>query len=294
VYSTEGSTLSESLKKAGGIPDYALSLLQIGERTGKVEDTCAGLRDYYQKRDELGQSLRSALLYPVIMIFMVFAVVIILLTQAMPVFDQVFSQLGMELTGIAGTLSLIGAVLRQSALWITVVVVAIILIAIIIRLTPAGKGIFVKIYEHAPVTRVISFETSLQRFALAMATMTRSGLETDMAIGLAEPLVDNGEAKKRIGEMHRKVQKNMSLQNAVEESELFSPEELSILSVGFRTGSDSRAFEQVGESIAATTERKINRLVGVLEPVLVAVMCVVVGAILLSVMLPLLGVLGTI
>ncbi len=49
--------------------------------------------------------------------------------------------------------------------------------------------------------------------------------------------------KRRIGEMHRKVQKNMSLQVAVEESELFSPEELSVLSVGFRTGSDSKAFE---------------------------------------------------
>ncbi|HBT94900.1 MAG TPA: hypothetical protein DEB24_01770 [Coriobacteriia bacterium] len=293
-HSVAGRSLTESLKAAGGVPNYAISLLQIGEKTGKLEDTCVGLRDYYQKRDELSQSLRSALVYPLIMILMVFAVVVILLTQAMPVFDQVFNQLGLELTGVAGTLLAIGEVLRSSPLYITVAVLAIVFIIVILRLTPFGKKFFAKVYEHAPITRIISFETSLQRFALAMATMSRSGLEADVAIGLAEPLIDNGEAKKRIHEMQRKIEKSASLQSAVEESELFSPDEMSVLSVGFKTGSDARAFEQVGESISRTTERKINRLVGTLEPALVAFMCIIVGAVLLSVMLPLLGVLGTI
>jgi type IV pilus assembly protein PilC len=287
-------SLTESLKAVGGVPDYAISILKIGEKNGKVEDTCAGLNDYYQKRDELGQSLRSALVYPLIMVFMVFVVVVILLTQAMPVFDQVFNQLGLELTGVAGTLLMIGQILRSSALYITAAIVAIILIIVIIRLTPAGKKLFTKLYEVAPVTRIISFETSLQRFALAMATMSRSGLEADAAIGLAEPLVDNSEARKRVHEIHRKVEKSASLQSAIEESELFSPDEMSVLSVGFKTGSDARAFEQVGESISRSTERKINRLVGTLEPALVAFMCIIVGAVLLSVMLPLLGVLGNI
>ncbi len=123
---------------------------------------------------------------------------------------------------------------------------------------------------------------------------SRSGVEADASLGLAAPLVDNSEVSKRIQEIHRKVEKGSSLQSAVEESELFSPDEMSVLTVGFRTGSDARAFEQVGESISRTTERKIGRLVGTLEPAMVAFMCIIVGAVLLSVMLPLLGVLGNI
>jgi type IV pilus assembly protein PilC len=69
---------------------------------------------------------------------------------------------------------------------------------------------------------------------------------------------------------------------------------MSLLVVGFRTGSDAQAFDQVGASIAVATERRLDRLVSAIEPALVGFMCVLVGVILLSVMLPLLGVLSNI
>jgi type IV pilus assembly protein PilC len=66
---------------------------------------------------------------------------------------------------------------------------------------------------------------------------------------------------------------------------------MALLAVGFKTGADASALQQVGEQISATTENKMENLVAAIEPTLVAIMCVLVGLILLSVMLPLLGVL---
>jgi type IV pilus assembly protein PilC len=292
--SVMGLSLTEALKQSGGIPSYALSLLKIGEETGRMEDTCASLHDYFARRDELAQALRAALVYPLTMIMMVFVVVIILLTQAMPVFDQVFSQLGLELTGLAGSLLSIGQALRASVLYISAVLAVIVVLLLVLRALPVGKRFFALLYDHAPITRELSFKTSLQRYAYAMSTMLRSGLDVSTAMEMVEPLIENNRALLRINQIRSDVNRNASLQTAIEESKLFDATEMSLLSVGFRTGTDAQAFDQVGSSIATSTERRLDRLVGMLEPALVGVMCVLVGAILLSVMLPLLGVLSNI
>ncbi|MDR1082327.1 MAG: type II secretion system F family protein [Coriobacteriales bacterium] len=289
-----GFSLAESLEKAGGIPSYALSLLRIGEETGRLEDTCRSLHEYYEKRDELSQALRAALVYPSTMILMVFVVVVILLTQAMPVFDQVFNQLGFELTGLAGSLLVAGQVLRSSALYISTVLAIIVVAVLVLRVIPAGKRFFGALYERAPITRDLSLKMAVQRFSFAMSTMLKSGLDTDAALALAEPLIENRKASKKVKAIRVAVEKGTSFQNAIEKSELFPPEELSLLVVGFKTGSDAQAFDQVGTSVAVATERRLDRLVSAIEPALVGFMCVLVGIILLSVMLPLLGVLSNI
>jgi len=292
--SVMGVALSDSLEKAGGIPSYALSMIRIGESTGKLQDTCLSLRDYYIKRDELAQAIRAALVYPLTMVMMVLVVIIVLLVQAMPVFDQVFNQLGLELSGFAGTLLAVGHALRSSALYITAVLVAIIIVLLIIRITPAGKSFFNMLYEKGPLLGDISFKLSLQRFAFAMATMLRSGLDTDSALRLAESLIENSKVWEKVHQIRENIQNNMGFKAAIEESNLFPPEEMTLLSMGFRVGADAQVFEEVGDSIAASTERKLDRIIGAIEPTLVGFMCVLVGIILLSVMLPLLGVLSNI
>ena len=293
-HSAAGLPLSESLERAGGIPTYALSLLRIAEKTGKLEDTCLSLYEYYKKRDELARTVRSALVYPLSMVLMVLVVVIVLLAQAMPIFDQVFNQLGFELTGPAGTLLAVGLALRSSAFYISCALVAIVVILLILRVTPAGKRFFKTLYENAPITRDISSKLSLQRFAFAMSSMLKSGLEADEALTLAKPLIENSKVGEKVSQIHADVQNNRGFKTAIEKSKIFPPEETSLLAMGFRAGADAQVFDQVGASLAAATERKLERLIGALEPALVGFMCVLVGVILLSVMIPLLGVLSNI
>lgn len=289
-----GLPLSDSLEKAGGVPHYALSMLRVGEQTGKLEDTCLGLKDYYNKRDELARSIRSALVYPLTMVLMVVVVVLVLLVEAMPVFDQVFNQLGLQLSGLAATLLAVGQALRAATLYITILLVALAVIVVLFRLTPAGRRFFSYLYENAPITGDISFKLSLQHFALAMSTMLKSGLDTDAALALAQPLIENSKVGSKVQGIQDDLKNNVGLQAAIEKGKLFSPEAMSLLAVGFRAGADAEAFDQVGQSLAESTERRMEKVIGGLEPGLVAFMCVLVGIILLSVMLPLLGVLSTI
>jgi type IV pilus assembly protein PilC len=288
----EGSSLHQALGKFDYLPDYALALIRIGEQTGRMEETFASLRAYYAKRDLLSRSIRSSLTYPLSMLVVVVAIVVVLLTQAMPVFDQVFDQLGYQMTGLAAGLMAFGTMLSQYALWIVVVLVALVIVAAIIRLVPAGKRFYSTLYQSAPVTRDLSLRLSTQRFTIALASLLDAGLEVNQALEYAEPLVEDKRAQSRIERIRQAVEAGAPFITAIGKSELFSPRSMALLAVGFKTGADSDALRQVGDQIALSTENRMDSLVAAIEPTLVAIMCALVGLILLSVMLPLLGVLA--
>jgi type IV pilus assembly protein PilC len=167
-------------------------------------------------------------------------------------------------------------------------------IVFIIRVTPARKRFFGTLFENAPFTRDLSLRLSTQRFALALSTLINAGLEVDQALEYAEPLVDDKRAAQRVHMIRKDIEKGESFPAAIEKSRLFPPSSMALLAVGFKTGTDAEALDQIGQSITLSTERKMEGLVAAIEPTLVGIMCVLVGVILLSVVLPLMGVLTSI
>ncbi|MDR2108681.1 MAG: type II secretion system F family protein [Coriobacteriales bacterium] len=287
-----GESLYQTLKHLGDLPDYALALIGIGEKTGRMEQTFASLGAYYARRDLLSQSIRSSLTYPISMLVVVVAIVVVLLTQAMPVFNQVFLQLGFQMTGLAAALMAFGSALSRYALWIIAVIVVLVAIGVFLRFIPAGKRFYAALSQSAPIARDLSLRVSTQRFTIALASLLDAGLGVDQALALAEPLVDDKRARARVGAIRRAVDEGASFITALEQSKLFPPDSLALLAVGFKTGADAESLQQVGDQIALATENRMDSLVAAIEPTLVSVMCVLVGLILLSVMLPLLGVLS--
>ncbi|MCL1880080.1 MAG: type II secretion system F family protein [Actinomycetia bacterium] len=290
---SSGGKLSQAMRQVGGIPQYAQSLVVVAEQTGKMEDTCAGLATYYAKRDRLSAFIRSSLIYPLVMMAMIIIVVVMLLTAAMPIFDQVFAQLGFEMKGVAGTLLSVGNWLRSASLYFCAALVLLVAVVIALRATTRGKKFFSWIFQNFPLTRGLSFRLSVQRFMLALSAMLRSGTDSNYALELASGLVENTRATRGVEIMRQCSQDGQSFQRAVMKSGFLPTDARTLITVGFRTGSDAEAFERIGESISLSTERQVANLVAMIEPTLVAIMCVLVGAIMLSVMLPLIGTLAS-
>jgi len=285
----EGETITGVMRKSEVVPEYACSLISIGEKTGRLEETFASLADYYIKRDELSQSIRSSVVYPVSMLVMVFVVVAMLLVQVMPVFDHVFRQLGYEMTGVSAGLMNAGTILGQFGFWIAGILFALIVIGIILALTPGGRNVYNALFQSAPITRNLSLDLSAQRFSLAMSSMLSAGLELDASLEYAEKLVEDKRARHSVGKIRKAIDGGSSFLDALESSGLYTKKDLALLSIGIKTGADAEAMNQVGEQITTATEGRLERLVATIEPSLVAIMCILVGLILLSVMLPLMG-----
>lgn len=288
----EGAYLSEALRQTGRLPEYALSLLRIGEETGRMEETLQALQAYYEKRDELQSAVRSSLIYPLSMIGMVIVVVIVLLTQAMPIFQQVFAQLGLPMTGLALGLLDLGQGLSRSALAIGGVVAALLLCYLLLRLTRRGRAALSTLFDRFPLTRGLSLRLSAQRFAQAMGTLLSCGLQPDDALALTLPLLSSGRARAHVAALQAAMAQGTPFEEALLACGLLPGESQALVVMGFRSGAAGETLAQVGDHLTRRTEEQLAHLVAALEPTLVAILCVIVGLMLFSVMLPLIGILA--
>lgn len=93
--------LYPAMKKTGVFPEYALHMTEIGEQTGRLDETMEALAAYYQREEEILDAVKSAVTYPVAMLGMLLVIVAVLFIKVMPVFEQVYMQLGQEMTGVA-------------------------------------------------------------------------------------------------------------------------------------------------------------------------------------------------
>ncbi|MDE5860484.1 MAG: type II secretion system F family protein [Oscillospiraceae bacterium] len=88
----DGSTLFDAMDKSEIFPDYAVKMVKIGSVTGRLEDALNGLSDYYSKRSELRQTVKSSVSHPLILLAMMTAVIIVLVIKVIPMFREIFAQ----------------------------------------------------------------------------------------------------------------------------------------------------------------------------------------------------------
>ena len=96
----DGASLAQALEDSGRFPHYLCALIEVGEAAGRTEEALAALERHYESRMSLDRRLRSALLYPCILMLIMLGVIVVLLTKVLPVFDQVYAGLGGSLTGV--------------------------------------------------------------------------------------------------------------------------------------------------------------------------------------------------
>ena len=112
-----------SLEEARVFPKYLCDMVEIGEQAGRLDDVMSALAAHYEREDAISKNIKSAVTYPLVMIVMMLAVVLVLITKVMPIFEQVFEQLGTGLTGISRSVMGFGQVLNRYALVFIVIAV---------------------------------------------------------------------------------------------------------------------------------------------------------------------------
>ena len=115
----ETGSLYDSLSDTGLFPSYMLHMVEIGEETGTLDDVMEALSSHYDREDAIGKSIKSAVTYPLIMAGMMIAVIIVLLVKVMPIFNQVFVQLGTEMTGFSRMLMDLGNAINRYSIALT-------------------------------------------------------------------------------------------------------------------------------------------------------------------------------
>ena len=286
-----GMPLSAALRDSGRFPVYACGLVEVGERTGRTEEALAALARYYEDRVRLARRVRSALLYPAVMLVLMLVVIAVLLVKVLPIFDDVYASLGGRLTGVAGGLLALGRWLEGAmpVLWVLLALVALFAAAF------AASGSFrtrvLSLWRNSHGDKGVARLLNNARLAQAMAMGMASGLPLDEAVTLSAGLMEAG-AKERCLACQKQLEEGQSLSTALRT--LLPANQCRLLELGQRSGTGDASMEKIARDLTEQGEAALDDLVGRVEPALVLVCSVLVGLILLSVMLPLMHIMSAI
>lgn len=287
---TAKKPLQEALIKAGVFPEYMIKMVGIGSLSGKLDDVMASLADYYQREDDMRQSIKSAVVYPMVLILMMFAVMVVLAVKVLPVFSQVFISLGTTMSPGASAIMNVG--LSAGRYSMALLVFAALVCAVVIYLFKTERGgLILKTLTGAGK---FSEKIAVSRFASSMALMLSSGLDTERALKLSAVLVTNAKTQEKINRCIKMIDENSSFIDALYAVELFPKMTTRMLSLGFRAGALDSMMRKVADTFEEEIESTLIRRVSLIEPISVALLSIVIGIILISVMLPLMGVMSTI
>lgn len=291
----QGITLSAAMKHTGEFPVYMIGLLDVGERTGKLEEALNALARYYEEREQMDWRLRSALLYPAILLLLMLVVIVVLLTRVLPVFDRVYASLGRQLTGVAGGLLKLGQWLNV-AMPVLLVVLALAVIAVILfSASMSVRETVMRIWRQKRGDKGLLRKQADARFAQALALGLSSGLPLNESVELAASLLeDMPAAATRCSDCLMRLERGDNLVDALRESAALPVQFCRLLAMGLRGGSGDSTMAEIARRLSEEADRLLESRVSRVEPALVLVASLLVGAILLSVMLPLMNILSAI
>ena len=277
---TATGSFSEAVEAAGQFPPYMRKMVSLGEQTGRLDDVMDTLGQYYDREDEISRAVKTAVIYPLVMVAMMLAIVLVLLTQVLPVFQRVFDQLGMEMNAFSTGLLQVGQVLSRYSIVCIAVAVAIIAALLIIT-------------QRVMKRSVLSSKMALCRFASGMAMTLSSGLPQEQSLELAGELAQNPGVQAKIKQSETYLNEGDGLAEALSKSKIFTGIRARMVMIGNRTGALEETMSHIAEEYQNEIDDDIARRIAVIEPTLVVILSVITGVILLSIMLPLLGILSS-
>lgn len=293
--SDEGAPLHECLARSGAFPHYVCALTAVGEQVGKTEETLRALGEYYDSRARLLRQLKNTLLYPAVLLIVMLVVVLVLLIWVLPVFNEVYIRLGSRLDGVAGTLLSAGDLLRRALPWLGLVLALVVAAAIAVAAAPSLREKLLALWRRMQGDRGLSRKINTARFMQALAMARHCGMNEAESVLLARRLSEGTPAfDGRCQRCLDALDKGQSLSHALRQSGLLSVAESRLLETGIRSGSSEESLDRLAHRLSEESEESLAAVAGRIEPALVALMSVLVGLILLSVMLPLMQIMTAI
>ncbi|WP_308856479.1 type II secretion system F family protein [uncultured Oscillibacter sp.] len=291
----EGTSLAAALDGSGRFPDYVSGLLKMGERSGRTEEALRALSVYYEERSRMERRLRSALLYPAVMLLLMLAVIVILLARVLPVFDEVYASLGGQLTGVAGGLLALGRALDAAMPVLCVLLGLIVVFLAAFAAVSSFREQIMTLWRRTLGDKGISRMMQTARFAQALSMGLSSGLPLEEALTLAGQLQkDIPAARARCQDCLDRLERGEDLASALNGSGVLPKASCRLVALGQRSGTGDTVMEEVARRLSEESEYALETRVGQVEPALVLVTSLLVGAILLSVMLPLMNIMTAI
>ena len=282
-----GIVLSGALARHSTVfDDYYVSMVRVGEGTGKLEEAFRSLYNQLEFDRQMKQKIKAALRYPTFVMIALAVALTIMTIFVIPAFAKTYSGLRVELPLL--TRILLGISNFSVQYWWAVVMGAglgYFMLRLALR-SPEGRYAWDRFKLRIPIVGDILNKATVARFSRSFATAMKANVPIVMAFQLVSRVVENAFFEARILQMRVGVERGEVLSRVMRTSGIFSPIELQLITVAERTGDVDQAVEQIALMYSDDVEYQVARLSQTVEPILLAALGVLVGMFVLGVFLP--------
>ena len=287
----KGDTLADAMAAEGKVfPELLIHMVKAGEATGNLEVAFERVCKQFDKDLKLTSMVRSAMIYPIVVLVVAVAVIIILMTTVIPNFAESFADMDMELPWLTKAVMAMSDFITGNLVWVIGGLVLIVALILWFKNTESGKRTNSKIILKIPLVKDFSVKSNCSKFAMTMATLITSGVPIVEALDIVADVIPNRVIRQSIYDAKDEVMQGVPLSEPLEMSGIFPPMLYHMTKIGEETGTTEQMLDKVAQYYEDETEETTKNLTTAMEPAIIIVLAVLVGGIIGAVMAPMLGI----
>lgn len=285
-----GAVFSDALERNPDVfPKLYVNMVRAGEASGALDAVLGRLADYLERAQELRETVRSALVYPSILVVVAALSLVVLLMFVVPQFKQLFADLGAALPLPTQIVIGIGDLFR-SYWWALVAMLALLVASAAKAMQNPGLRYQWDVRVlRAPLFGELLWKLDTARFSHTLATLLKNGLPLLSALNLSKEVVGNRRTAELLGETAEELKHGKGLAGPMMAREVLPRLALQMIKVGEESGSLDAMLAKVAGVYDQETRATVQRLLTLLEPVLIIGLGVIIAGIIMSILLAILA-----
>ena len=266
-----------------------VALIKVGEISGKLDEACKILAQNIEREIEFKRKLKSALTYPIMLIFLAAIVISVVVTFSIPKIAIIFEEINREPPLFTKIILSLSSSLRKYGIFLFILIGGILgFIYFSYQKTLTGKRIFQNIVVRLPGVKKVVEKIDIQRFTQNFSAMIEAGVPVIQALEVSRDVLISPRMRAALDRIIERIKKGNTIGEAfLEEKGIFPLTLVSLISISEKTGSLSLTLKELSNFFAGELDATVKSLTSLIEPIILIMIGASVGLIALGVIIPL-------
>lgn len=291
-----GSTYSEALAQhPKSFDKLYLNMVRAGEAAGKMEVILDRLAEFMEKAARIAGKVKSALVYPIMVLFIAGVITTGLMIFIVPKFEKIFDDLlgGEELPDLTRLVIGFSRWLQDNIIVALIIIAVVVFAFIFTNKTKGGKYFFDYCKYKMPLFGPIISRSAISKFSRTLGTLMGSGVPVLNALQIVRDTAGNDLVANAVQKVHDAVKEGEAMAPPLASTKVFPEMVISMIEVGEETGKLPEMLEKIADTYDEEVDNAVSALTSMIEPIMIIFLAVVVGGIVIALFMPLIKIIET-
>lgn len=284
-----GNTLSDGLQNHSKVFDRLyVNMVRAGEAGGVLDTVLGRLAKFMEKAEKIKSRVKSAMVYPVIVMCVAIMIVSALMIFVVPKFEQIFKELlkGEPLPLPTQLLLTVSNFITGHFLVAVGLLFGFAISFVLFKRSAIGERTLDRVYLYVPIFGDLVRKSAIARFSRTLGTLLQSGVPILDALRITRETIGNSVIMAAIDLVHDRVKEGEGVANPLERTKVFPSMVTSMIDVGEETGELPEMLNRIADTYEEEVDNTVGAVTSIIEPIMIVALALVVGFIVIALFLP--------